>query len=104
MWQYASDDGWEYGYSGAIDKNVLYGEFLNAETEAPSIEAMKPLSKEPCRLHIGFATAGNIKKLATKVEGLGIKADVSDGYIVTGLCSAGDQCYILTDCNALWVA
>ncbi|MDD3429330.1 MAG: AAA family ATPase [Oscillospiraceae bacterium] len=91
----------DIGYSGNIDKNILYTAFL---APLPDTEVMQPLSKEPCRMHIGFASEGDIKKLTTKITGLGIAAEAKDGYIITGLASAGDQCYIMQDCIALGVA
>lgn len=103
IWQYASDNGSEYGYPFAIDKNILYGEFMGNGGNIPPFETMKPLSKDPCKMRIGFASEGDIKKLVTKVEGLGISAQVTGGYIVTGLASSGDQCYIMADCEALGV-
>lgn len=97
LWQYRSDNGRDYGYAGNIDKNILMGEFIG------EVEEMKPLSKEPIRMYIGFASTGDIKKLESKIKGLGIETEIKEGYIITGYVSAGDQCYIMTDCNALGV-
>ena len=97
IWQYGSDSGAEYGYSGAIDKNILYAEYLDGD-----IEVMKPLSEEPVRMLIGFATAGDIGTLTTYINGLGIETTVKDGYIITDVpVSKGDQCYIMTKVNEL---
>ena len=64
---------------------------------------MRPLSTSPVRLKIGFASVGDIQTLKVKIEGLGIACVVADGYIITSEVSAGDQCYILTDCNNLGI-
>lgn len=97
LWQYGSDNGAEYGYNDAIDKNILYAEYLDGD-----IEVMKPLSEEPVRMLIGFATAGDIGTLTTYINGLGIEVDVKDGYILTKVpVSKGDQCYIMTEVNKL---
>ena len=97
LWQYASDNGAEYGYNDAIDKNILYAEYFDGD-----IEVMKPLSEEPVRMLIGFATAGDIGTLTTYINGLGIEVDVKDGYILTKVpVSKGDQCYIMTEVNKL---
>lgn len=97
IWQYASDSGAEYGYSGAIDKNILYSEYIDGE-----VEVMQPLSPDPVRLIIGFATAGDIGTLTTYINGLGIGTKVKDGYIITDVpVSKGDQCYIVTAVNKL---
>lgn len=98
LWQYASNNGRDFGYTGGnIDKNILMGKYIE------NIEPMKPLSSQPCRMYIGFASAGDVKKLVTKINGLGIQTEVKDGYITTGYASAGDQCYIMIDCNALGI-
>ena len=98
IWQYGSDSGAEYGYSGAIDKNILYAEYI----DAADIQVMKPLSEEPVRLLIGFATGGDIGTLTTYINGLGIDTEVKDGYIITKVpVSKGDQCYIMTEVNKL---
>lgn len=96
IWQYASDNGAEYGYSGNIDKNILMGDYID-------VEPMRPLSDSPIRMKIGFASGGDLKNLVTKLEGLGIVCEVSNGYITTSEMSRGDQCYIMVDCNALGV-
>lgn len=93
LWQYASNEGSEFGYSGSVDKNIMYKDF--------DLQPMKPISSQPIRLKIGFASAGDIQTLKVKIEGLGIACVVADGYIITSEASAGDQCYILTDCNNL---
>ena len=99
IWQYASDNAYyDYGYNANLDKNLLYGELIG-EIADP----MKPLSKDPICMYIGYASAGDIKKLVTKINGLGIATEVKDGYITTGLMSSGDQCYIMLDCNALGI-
>lgn len=98
LWQYASNDGKsDFGYNGPIDKNILYGDFIEGE-----IETMKPLCENPVKLIIGFATAGDIGTLTTYINGLGIDVDVKDGYIITKKAvSRGDQCYIMTEVNKL---
>lgn len=99
LWQYASDNGLaDYGYNGNIDKNVNYMVDVTEE-----IEPMKPLFDGLCRMKIGFASGGDIAKLTTKINGLGIETSTADGYIITGEASTGDQCYIIIDCNALGV-
>lgn len=45
IWQYASDDGAEYGYDGNIDKNILYGDFV-AGGEIPQPEPVEPPTQE----------------------------------------------------------
>ena len=67
------------------------------------IKPMRPLSTSATRLKIGFASAGDIQTLKVKIEGLGIACVVADGYIITAEVSAGDQCYILADCNNLGI-
>lgn len=98
LWQYASNNGLDdFGYNGNIDKNILYGEYVE------EIEPMKPLSSEPVRMYIGFASPGDIHTLTVKLEGLGIPVEEKDGYIITGYMSGGDQCYIMTDCHRLGI-
>lgn len=97
FWQYASNEGNEFGYSGSVDKNIMYTDF----TGTADLQPMKPISSQSIRLKIGFASEGDIRTLKTKIEGLGIACVVADGYIITSEVSAGDQCYILTDCNKL---
>lgn len=99
LWQYASDNGLaDFGYNGNIDKNINYMADVIEE-----IEPMKPLFDGLCRIKIGFASEGDIAKLKTKINGLGIETSTADGYIITGEASTGDQCYIMLDCNALGV-
>lgn len=99
LWQYAGNEGSEFGYSGSVDKNIMYTDF----TGTADLQPMKPISSQPIRLKIGFASAGDIRTLKTKIEGLGIACVVADGYIITAEVSAGDQCYILVDCNNLGI-
>lgn len=99
LWQYASNEGSEFGYSGSVDKNIMYTDF----TGTADLQPMKPISSQPIRLKIGFASVGDIRTLKVKIEGLGIACVVADGYIITSEVSAGDQCYILTDCNNLGI-
>lgn len=99
LWQYASNEGTEFGYSGSVDKNIMYTDF----TGTSDLKPMKPISSQPIRLKIGFASAGDIQTLKVKIEGLGIKYEAVDGYIITSEVSAGDQCYILSDCNKLGI-
>lgn len=99
LWQYASNEGSEFGYSGSVDKNIMYTDF----TGAADLQPMKPISSQPIRLKIGFASVGDIRTLKVKIEGLGIKYEAVDGYIITAEVSAGDQCYILADCNNLGI-
>lgn len=100
LWQYASNEGTEFGYSGSVDKNIMYTDFTGT---ADLLQPMKPISSQPIRLKIGFASGGDIRTLKVKIEGLGIACDVADGYIITSEVSAGDQCYILSDCNKLGI-
>ena len=101
LWQYASNNGAELGYNGNIDKNKVRNDerIFGIETAEP----MKPISQEPVRLKIGFASVGDIRTLKVKIEGLGIDYVVADGYIITSEVSTGDQCYILADCNKLGI-
>ena len=100
IWQYGSNYGLDdFGYRGNIDKDLLMKDYNDEEP----IEQMKPLSNEPIRMKIGYASAGDVKKIMTKLEGLGIEAEEKDGYIITSLMSRGDQCYIMIDCNALGI-
>lgn len=99
LWQYASNEGSEFGYSGSVDKNIMYTDF----TGTADLQPMKPISSQSIRLTIGFASVGDIRTLKVKIEGLGIACVVSDGYIITAEVSAGDQCYILSDCNKLGI-
>jgi len=100
IWQYGSDDGADFGYTGGnLDKNILLTGYLGDV----DIEPMKPLVDGLCRMKIGYASSGDLKKLMVKIEGLGIRCDVADGYIITGEMSKGDQCYIMVDCNALGI-
>lgn len=101
LWQYASNEGSEFGYSGSVDKNIMYTDFTGTSDLQP--KPMKPISSQPVRLKIGFASAGDIRTLKVKIEGLGIACVVADGYIITSEASAGDQCYILADCNNLGI-
>ena len=99
LWQYASNAGTEFGYTGNVDKNKVVKESRIIGNN--DVQPMRPLSTSPVRLKIGFASAGDIQTLKTKIEGLGIACVVADGYIITSEVSAGDQCYILADCNNL---
>lgn len=101
LWQYASNEGSEFGYTGNVDKNKVIKETRIIGNNA--IKPMRPLSTSPVRLKIGFASAGDIQTLKVKIEGLGIACVVADGYIITAEVSAGDQCYILADCNNLGI-
>ena len=98
IWQYACNNGLaDFGYNGDIDKNIIFdGDLIKVQ-----VEPMKPLSEDPCRMYIGFASSGDVKTLVTLIEGLGIKTEVVDGYITTGYASKGDQCYVMTECNRL---
>ena len=100
IWQYGSDNGADFGYTGGnLDKNIL----LTGYIDGVEVDPMRPLVDGVCRMKIGYASDGDIKKLVTKIEGLGIACDVAEGYIITGEMSKGDQCYIMVDCNALGV-
>lgn len=101
LWQYASNNGAELGYNGNIDKNKVLKEPRIIGNN--DVQPMRPLSTSPIRLKIGFASAGDIRTLKVKIEGLGIACVVADGYIITSEASAGDQCYILSDCNKLGI-
>lgn len=96
MWQYACNDGAEYGLAGEpLDKNILYGEYVQ--------NMIKPLSEKPCKLYIGFASPGDIKTIKTKVEELGVEAKTDEGFIITGEMSKGDQMAILSLCKSLYI-
>ena len=101
LWQYASNAGTEFGYSGKVDKNKVVKELRIIGNN--DVKPMRPLSTSPTRLKIGFASVGDIRTLKVKIEGLGIACVVADGYIITAEVSAGDQCYILSDCNKLGI-
>lgn len=101
LWQYASNAGTEFGYPGTVDKNKVVKELRIIGNN--DIKPMRPISTRPIRLKIGFASVGDIQTLKVKIEGLGIACVVADGYIITSGASAGDQCYILTDCNNLGI-
>lgn len=99
IWQYASNDGADFGYTGgAIDKDILYGEFIGDEPEP-----MRPFSSAAVRLWIGYASPGDVRAIKAVVEGLGILCEEKDGYMATGYASSGDQCYILRECQRLGV-
>lgn len=101
LWQYASNAGTEFGYMGNVDKNKVVKETRIIGNN--DVQPMRPLSARPIRLKIGFASVGDIRTLKTKIEGLGIACVAADGYIITSEVSAGDQCYILADCNNLGI-
>lgn len=101
LWQYASNEGTEFGYPGNIDKNKVVKETRIIGNNG--VKPMRPLSTSPTRLKIGFASAGDIRTLKVKIEGLGIACVAADGYIITSEVSTGDQCYILSDCNNLGI-
>ena len=101
LWQYASNAGTEFGYAGNVDKNKVIKETRIIGNN--DVQPMRPLSTSPIRLKIGFASAGDIQTLKVKIEGLGIACVAADGYIITSEASAGDQCYILADCNNLGI-
>lgn len=101
LWQYASNNGAELGYNGNIDKNKVVKETRIIGNN--DVKPMRPLFTDPIRLKIGFASGGDIRTLKVKIEGLGIDYAVADGYIITAEVSAGDQCYILADCNNLGI-
>ena len=99
IWQYACNNGLaDFGYNGDIDKNIIFdGDLIKVQ-----VEPMKPLSEEPVKMYIGYASKGDIETLVTYIEGLGIKTEVVDGYIITKKAvSRGDQCYIMTEVNRL---
>lgn len=102
LWQYASNEGSEFGYTGNVDKNKVIKETRIIGNN--DVQPMRPLSTSPICLKIGFASAGDIRALKTKIEGLGIACVVADGYIITSEVSAGDQCYILSDCNKFGIS
>lgn len=102
LWQYASNAGTEFGYPGNVDKNKVVKELRIIGNN--DVKPMCPLSTSPIRLKIGFASVGDIRTLKVKIEGLGIKYEAVDGYIITSEASAGDQCYILSDCNKLGIS
>jgi len=96
MWQYACNDGAEYGLAGEpLDKNILYGEYVQ--------DMIKPLSETPCQLCIGFASQGDIKTIKAKVEELGVEAKSDEGFIITGEMSKGDQLTIVRLCKSLFI-
>lgn len=100
IWQYASDDGADYGYTGGnLDKNILMTGYSNVR-----VEPMKPLSEELIRMQLGPTDEVTFDKLSTKIDGLGIDVRRVGEHLVTGPASKGDQCYIMLDCNALGVA
>lgn len=101
LWQYASNNGAELGYNGNIDKNKVVKETRIIGNN--DVQPMRPLATSPIRLKIGFASGGDIRTLKVKIEGLGIACVGADGYIITSEASAGDQCYILSDCNKLGI-
>lgn len=101
LWQYASNAGSEFGYPGNIDKNKVVKETRIIGNN--DVQPMRPLSTSPVCLKIGFASAGDIQTLKVKIEGLGIACGVTEGYIITSEASAGDQCYILAECNNLGI-
>lgn len=99
IWQYASNNGLaDFGYNEDIDKNIIFdGDLIKVQ-----VEPMKPLSEEPVKMYIGYASKGDIETLVTYIEGLGIETEVVDGYIITKKAvSRGDQCYIMTEVNRL---
>lgn len=98
LWQYASNNGSEYGYNGNIDKNILYDEFINNNKEE---KIVKPISNSPIKLKIGFASSGDISTISRLIESLGIGINTIDGYIITSEASAGDQQAILRKCIEL---
>ena len=78
--------------------------FLNkvqAAYNGTSVENEKPLSNNPCKLHIGPASSGDINTICALVNGLGIKTEVANGYIITGETSKGDQITIVAKCKEL---
>lgn len=98
LWQYASNNGSEYGYNGDIDKNILYGEFINNNEEEIIVN---PISNSPIKLKIGFASSGDVSSISKLIESLGISYMITDGYIYTMDVSAGDQQTILKKCIEL---
>lgn len=70
LWQYASNAGTEFGYMGNIDKNKVVKEIRIIGNN--DVKPMRPLSTDPIRLKIGFASVGDIRTLKVKIEGLGI--------------------------------
>ncbi len=102
-WQYASNNGAEYGYNGNIDKNVAYVTLHEFES-MPEIEPMSPLASYPVQMYIGFASDGDVAKITAKLDSLAIPSTVKNGYVTTDIAvSCGDQCEIMILCNTLYV-
>ena len=96
MWQYAANDGAEYGLAGEpLDKNILYGEYVT--------DMVKPLSETPCQACIGPASQGDVKTVKTEVEKLGVEAKVDGDYVITGEMTKGDQLTIVKLCKSLFI-
>jgi len=103
IWQYGSDNGADFGYTGGnLDKNIL----LTGYIDEVEVEPMQPLVDGVTRVIFGPADEATLKKLQVKIEGLGIDTDMEKrpGYLITQGMSRGDQCALMIDANALGVA
>lgn len=80
--------------------------FLNKVQNAYNGNAIvvEPLSNTVCRLHIGYASIGDIKVINSLINGLGIETEAANGYVVTGSVSKGDQITILSKCKELGIS
>jgi hypothetical protein len=99
IWQYAGQEGTEFGTSMIVDKNIQYTELDGTVFT----EQMQPISDSPVRMVIGYASGGDIKKLETQITGLGIECEINDGFIYTGEVSRGDQCSIMLTAGNLGI-
>lgn len=75
----------------------------NGTTTTNTTTDVKPLSENPCRLYIGFASQGDIKTIKAVIAELGINATSDEGYITTGKVSKGDQVVIIAKCKELGI-
>lgn len=110
MWQFTSS----YKASGVFTNGVQRCDASYRYKDYPSIikgrfndftegVCLKPISAEPIRLVIGFATSGDIKTICDLLDKLNVEYMQRDGFIYTTECDAENQSKIMQLCKDLVV-
>lgn len=108
MHQYTSS-GAVSGISSRVDLNNCYVDFAKTIKEKglngfAAVPPKQPISKEPVRLYIGFASGGDIKAICALLTSLAIVWQTNEsGYIISELTSSGDQLTVMAKCDELGI-